>query len=231
MTVTQLGGVVCAIFGFKRGVRPNWECKGAWHGSCYKQGPKDDFPVLNQDVEAEDLISDDKMEDEDPGRFREGREADHLITPFQCDACHFENCKKRPPIEGNLQDEVAFLGIRRANLDALWSQERSTVRANRLQGKMWVSVSESAGWIDFGIPKRGPYPVEDSFGMQPSGCEFTFEAEKRRIESKKHSIRDHTKAAVNSIQFCPHHIWRPWGHLHVRRRKRWNSFEIAQEQF
>ena len=112
------------------------------------------------------MISDDKMEEEDPGRFKEGREGDHLITPFQCDACHFENCKKRHPIEGNLQDEVALLGIRRANLDALWSRERSTVRANRLQGKMWVSVSESAGWMDFGLPKRGPYPVEDTFGMQ-----------------------------------------------------------------
>ena len=90
-----------------------------WHGKCYKQGPKDDFPVLNQDVEAEDLVSDDKMEEEDPGRFKEGRDGDHLMTPFQCDACHFENCKRRSPIEGNLQDEVALLGIRRANLDAL----------------------------------------------------------------------------------------------------------------
>jgi hypothetical protein len=126
----------------------------------------DDFPVLNQDVEAEDLVSDDKMEDDDPGRFKEARDGDHLMTPFQCDSCHFENCKKRSPIEGNLQDEVALLGIRRANLDALWSRERSTVRANRLQGKMWISVSESAGWTDHGLPKRGPYPVEDTFGMQ-----------------------------------------------------------------
>ena len=88
------------------------------------------------------------------------------MTPFQCDACHFENCKKRCPIEGNLQDEVAMLCIRRANLDALWSRERSTVRANMLQGRLWISASESAGWIDHGLPKRGPYPVEDTFGMQ-----------------------------------------------------------------
>ena len=128
--------------------------------------PNDDFPVLNQDVEAEDLVMDDKMEDEDPGRFKEGRDGDHLMTPFQCDSCHFENCKRRSPIEGNLQDEVALLGIRRANLDALWSRERSTVRSNRLQGNMWISVSESAGWLDHGLPKRGPYPVEDTFGMQ-----------------------------------------------------------------
>ena len=64
-------------------------------------------------------MSDDRMEDEDPGRLKEGRDRDHLLTPFQCDDCHFENCKRRSPIEGNLQDEVALLGIRRANLDAL----------------------------------------------------------------------------------------------------------------
>ena len=165
-TVTPLDGIICANFGSQRGVRPRWACKEAWHGKCYRQGAKDDFPVLNQDVEAEDWVADDKMEDEDPGRFKEGRDGDHLMTPFQCDECHFENCKKRPVIIGNLQDEVALLGIRRANLDALWSRERSTVRANRLQGKMWISASESAGWTDYGLPKRGPYPVEDTFGMQ-----------------------------------------------------------------
>lgn len=164
--MTQLDGVICANFGIQRGVKLNWACAGAWHGKCYRQGPKDDFPVLNQDVEAEDLVLDEKMEEEDPGRFKEARDGDHLMTPFQCDLCHFENCKKRHPIGGNLQDEVALLGIRRANLDALWSRERSTVQANKLQGKMWVSVSESAGWTDHALPKRGPYPVSDTFGMQ-----------------------------------------------------------------
>jgi hypothetical protein len=126
----------------------------------------DDFPVFNQETEAEDLVSDDKMEDEDPKRFKEARDGDHLMTPFQCDLCHFENCKRRRPIPDNTQDEVALLGIRRANLDALWSRERSTVRSNRLQGKHWISASESAGWSDLALPKRGPFPVEDTFGMQ-----------------------------------------------------------------
>ena len=99
-------------------------------------------------------------------RFKEARDGDHLMTPFQCDLCHFENCKRRHPIPNNTQDEVALLCIRRANLDALWSRERSTVRSNRLQGKHWVSASESAGWSDLALPKRGPFPVEDSFGMQ-----------------------------------------------------------------
>ena len=89
-TVTPLDGIICANFGSQRGVKPRWACKGAWHGKCYRQGEKDDFPVLNQDVEAEDLVADDKMEDEGPGRFKEGRDGDHLMTPFQCDECHFK---------------------------------------------------------------------------------------------------------------------------------------------
>ena len=163
--VTQLHGVVCANFGFQRGVSPG-ACKGAWHGACYQQSDKDNFPVFNQEIEAEDLVSDDKMEEEDPKRFKKARDGDHLMTSFQCDLCHFENCKRRCPIPDNMQDEVALLGIRRANLDALWSRERSTVRSNRLQGKHWVSASESAGWSDHALPKRGPFPVEDVFGMQ-----------------------------------------------------------------
>ena len=101
-----------------------------------------------------------------PKRFREARDGDHLKTQFQCDLCHFENCKQRRPIIDYVQDEVALLGIRRANLDALWSRERSTVQANRLQGKHWMSASESAGWNDYALPKRGLFPVEDTFGMQ-----------------------------------------------------------------
>ncbi|KAI2492586.1 hypothetical protein MHU86_21970 [Fragilaria crotonensis] len=58
----------------------------------------DNFPVFNQETEAEDLVSDDKMEEEDPNRFKEARDGDHLMTPFQCDGCHFENCKRRHPI-------------------------------------------------------------------------------------------------------------------------------------
>ena len=161
----SLHGVVCANFGFRRGASQD-PCNGAWHGACYKQSKRDGFPVFNQETEAEDLVSDDKMEGEDPKRFKEARDRDHLITQFQCNLCHFDYCKRRRPIPGNLQDEMALLGIRRANLDALWSRERSTVQANRLQGKHWVSASESAGWNDHALPKRGPFPMEDTFGMQ-----------------------------------------------------------------
>ena len=62
-------------------------------------------------TEAEDLVSDDKMEEEDPKRFKEARDGDHLMTAFQYDLCHFENCKRRRPIPSNVQDEVALLGI------------------------------------------------------------------------------------------------------------------------
>ena len=53
--------------------------------------------MLNQDVEAEDLVAYDKMEDEDPGRFKEGRDGDHLMTPFQCDECQKTTRDYREP--------------------------------------------------------------------------------------------------------------------------------------
>jgi hypothetical protein len=30
-------------------------------------------------------------------RFRVGRDGDHLLCPFQCDLCHFQNIQRRLP--------------------------------------------------------------------------------------------------------------------------------------
>jgi hypothetical protein len=84
-------------------------CNGAWHGACYKQSERDNFPVFNQETEAEDLVLDDKMEDEDPKRFKEARDGDHLMTPFQCDLCHFENCK-HPRRSGLVRNSTSKFG-------------------------------------------------------------------------------------------------------------------------
>ena len=195
----MLHGVVCANFGFRRGVSQE-PCKGAWYGSCYKQSERDDLPVFNQD-----LVSEDKMEEEDPKRFKEGRDGDHLMTQFQCDVCHFESCKRRRPIPENVQDEVALLGIRRANLDALWSRERSTVQANRLQGIHCLSANESAGWNDHALPKRGPFPIEDTFGMQ-AAVNLLLRSRDVGINSKTIQYETMRKAQVVSVKLCSHNV-------------------------
>ena len=86
--IPVLCGVVCANFGFKRGVTSN-ACKNAWHASCFVQHVNDSFPSMNSKLEDEDLIDEDRMEVDDEMRFREARDGDHLMTNFQCDCCHF----------------------------------------------------------------------------------------------------------------------------------------------
>eukprot|EP00978_Attheya_sp_CCMP212_P026979 scaffold89845_cov24-Attheya_sp.AAC.1 len=69
------------------------------------------------------------QEDNDSFRFKFARDGDHLMCPFQCDLCQFINVKKRHP--ANLPgDDMLLLCIRRANLDACWARESSTVYQN-----------------------------------------------------------------------------------------------------
>jgi hypothetical protein len=123
--IAQGSGLLCANFGKERGARIPI-CKGAWHGKCYRQAENNVFPVL----EAEDL--DDSMlmavdlASDIPERFKLARDGDHLMWPFQCDDCHFQNLKGASDTDG-----VLLLCIRRANLDALWAREPATVHSDR----------------------------------------------------------------------------------------------------
>jgi len=56
---------------------------------------------------------------EDEIRYLHARNGDNLVTPFQCDLCHFRNLMQRDPV-GDLPQDIRLLKlIRRANLDAL----------------------------------------------------------------------------------------------------------------
>ena len=81
------------------------------------------------------LVDENYLEDEDKERFKEARDGDHLMSPFQCDECHLYNMIGRKAILGYAPDDLALLCIRRASLDAFWSRERSTVwhRTSRKQ--------------------------------------------------------------------------------------------------
>ena len=67
---------------------------------------------------------------EDPRRFQEARDGDHLVCPFVCDACEFWSIKGREPVSGNHQDDMFAICVRRAILDAFWARERGTVDKN-----------------------------------------------------------------------------------------------------
>jgi hypothetical protein len=113
-------------------------------------------------------MDDDQMaEDDDPGRFKEGREGDHLLCTFQCDGCHFLNIQHRLADVERPADELLLMCIRRASLDAFWSRERSTVGQNRREGIRYASICETLGMsVDEAYPRRGPFGLEDGMGMK-----------------------------------------------------------------
>ena len=120
------------------------------------------FPVLFSELESEDVINEARMESDDPKRFEEERDGYHLITPFQCDLYHFDNYNGRLSIKANEKDDVLLLYIRRAILDSLWYQERSTLVANQRQGKLYLSAGATCGWDgEKTHPDQGPFPKSD----------------------------------------------------------------------
>ena len=97
--------------------------------------------------------------------FMVARRGDTLMSPFQCDLCHFRNIKGRNPYAYNSRDSTALAMIRRANLDSFWSRTSATVYSNLLDFRQYIKHGKEV-WGEIPcLPPRGPYPVEDRFGM------------------------------------------------------------------
>lgn len=93
------------------------------------------------------------------------RDGDNLITHFQCDLCHFRNIQRRNPVFSSTEDSRSLELIRRANLDALWSRETTTVAKNLRE-----AIRQEFGFaIPQGLPSvtppMGPLPLSDDVGM------------------------------------------------------------------
>lgn len=156
-------GVICGNFGLRS--HQGKLCDGAWHGKCFKQHTLDRYPVLARHDLENSLVDESTCEDDDPLRFKEARDGDHLMTPFQCVECHFVNIQGRLPDPSLQCDRLAEIAITRAILDSLWSRERSTVYANRLMGLKYVNELIDLGFGDSAYPLRGPWAKEDNWGM------------------------------------------------------------------
>jgi hypothetical protein len=72
----------------------------------------------------EGLVNDEAMENEDPMRFREVRDGDHLMCPIQCDDYVFVNLRKRRAMDNDIRDLLTIICIRRIILDGFWVRER-----------------------------------------------------------------------------------------------------------
>lgn len=101
-------------------------------------------------------------EDDTEVDYLSGRNGDHLLTPFQCELCHFRNLYGREPDQPR---DTWVLGVmRRALLDAFWDRSRATVEANvRILRRMLKDCEE------LGLPppqmNMGPWALEDTVGM------------------------------------------------------------------
>jgi hypothetical protein len=140
-------------------------CSGAWHRGCYTKDPLDKYPVLQAKDLEDSLMDTDDLVDEDPTRYQEARDGDHLMCPFQCDICHFANIHHCSPNTLSAQDNLCMVIIRRANLDALWARERATVEANRREALIFVREGMLLGFTN-PYPSRGPWPIDDIWGMK-----------------------------------------------------------------
>jgi hypothetical protein len=72
---------------------------------------------------------------------------------------------RRDPIHNLPQDVRLLKLIRRANLDALWSREPSTVAGNLLTARKGLKVAAALGFKDSLFRPMGPFPTEDTFGI------------------------------------------------------------------
>jgi hypothetical protein len=153
-------GIFCANFWDQRGKFAPYQ--GAWCPQCLKAKGNIDFPVaLHLDDEGEAITS-----DQEEKRFREARGGDHLITPFQCETCHFRNIYARDPVDKNLVDIETMVFIRQAILDSFWSREPTTVRANLQEAKRGAKSARRFAFPgSSSTPPMGPFPLRDDFGM------------------------------------------------------------------
>ena len=143
------------------------------------------FWVAHRSNEASKLWG--RRYDED--RFQYNRSGDMLLTPFQCEWCWFINLKEGYPVPRAGGDVKLLKFIRRANLDALWSREKSTVKSNLGQERKASKMRKNLGLPSPNYPDRGPWPLGDSVGM--TTCLVLLEASVQPgVHSKSHQQYD-----------------------------------------
>jgi hypothetical protein len=117
--------------------------------------------VQRQYDKAGELLEDTNEAD----RFLEARAGDHLMTPFQCELCHFRNILGRDPFFSWGRDMQLMELFRRANLDSFWARESSTVKNNLREAKRIEDFACNMGMPPM-CPPMGPFPIADTCGME-----------------------------------------------------------------
>ena len=138
LIATYTEGLFCANALASRGDGMYPPCGGVWCGPCYKAGDDDDTA----------------------GAARPG---EHLLTPFQCETCHFVNLQQRlPSPDTAIKDQTLLAAIRRANLDAFAARSDDAVQEQALEIQEALNAASEWG-LPWPVPP--PFPVADTFGM------------------------------------------------------------------
>jgi hypothetical protein len=154
-------GLFCSNFGASRG--PGFSvCHRAWCGGCYTPHPMDNFHIF---VPKDESGFEWRKNPGDKARYKVARNGDHLVTPFQCHFCHFQILTLRNPIPGDPRDEMLLCCLVRANLDACWGRETSTIDANRRNLLQVIQTWKRMGKKPHVLPPLGPHAPQDLFRM------------------------------------------------------------------
>ena len=142
--------------------------------------------------------------------FMEARPGDTMITPFQCEFCLFQNITA---LENVTRDGYMLGILSRANLDAFWARQRSTVARTVTELNRLRQLEMEFGF-QTGIPSRGPFPVEDTFGaglavsMLQRSLDFGKNAPTvqyntaRKMRSALNNAWESSNLAQNEVTFC-----------------------------
>jgi hypothetical protein len=144
-----------------------------WCGRCYTSPTSTDFYIkkLQPTTSGDDLQDVDRLEGSWGNRtqaetdFRQARDGDHLMVPFECDMCVFRKLRRGNAQTSEEEDQLLKDCIRQVILDAFWSRAASTVRANKEKTRLALQLSASVGL-------NGPYeyttflPTNDHCGYE-----------------------------------------------------------------
>jgi hypothetical protein len=133
-----------------------------WCGACYTPHPLDRFHVNTpKDEDGFEWLS----KPSDAFRYKQARNGDQLITPFQCEWCLFRLLTGTIPNLTRREDTFLMCLLRRANLDAFWGRETNTVLANRRNLDQLLRLWYTATLREPCLPSVGPFPTVDVFGV------------------------------------------------------------------
>ena len=135
-------------------------CSSVWCGQCYAPGDDEPFHI-NRPTDDSGF---EQTDPKDSSRFIVARDGDHLLCTFQCEYCLFYILKRRTHILYNVKDQFLLMCLRRANLDAFWAREPSTVGANRRDVDRLIKLASDAN-IEPVFEPLGPFPEEDVQGV------------------------------------------------------------------